>query len=292
MSENNDIKWLCKKYRDLPPITRSQERSTFVQLRILENIERPHKKISILQDLIMRSNVRFVASIALSYDQHSNVLDLDDLMSEGMVGLMEAMMRFDPLRNFKFITYAVWWIRNAIMNAIIQTYTITPSKSFIEKIREMEKEKKELEQSVGRYISTAESFDTSEMSGDLLEAYLAHTMPVISLEKTLFFGKHEDGDTKRWLRDIIPDDSISLYDDEIIKDELFTDVRNEIDSIQNLRERFIIKSYHGIETPAMVLEDIGKSLGLTRERVRQLYWLALRRMSLNPVLRSHRKDSY
>tara|TARA_Y100000310_G_C20694909_1_gene824919 strand:- start:2186 stop:3019 length:834 start_codon:yes stop_codon:yes gene_type:complete len=277
-------------------MTRSQERATFVQLRILENVKRSHKKISTIQDLIMRSNVRFVAGVALSYNQrslhHGIQLGLDDLMSEGMVGLMEAMMRFDPLRNFKFITYAVWWIRNEIINAIIQTYPITPSQSFLDKIRKMEKEKKKLEQSLGRYLSAAESFDTSEIRDDLLEAYLAYIMPVVSLEKALFIGDPETGTTERWLRDTIPDNSISLHDDEIIKDELFTDVRNVIDSIENLRERFIIKNYHGIETPSMVLEDIGKSLGLTRERVRQLYWLALRRMSINPVLRSHRKDSY
>ena len=77
-----------------------------------------------------------------------------------------------------------------------------------------------------------------------------------------------------------------------IENEFTADVRNEINKIENIRERYIIKRYHGIGSPAMILEDIGKSLGITRERVRQLYWLALRRMSRNPVLRSYRKDSH
>ena len=283
--------WLCRRYRDLPPMTRHHERASFVQMRILENINRPHRQIATFQDLIMRSNVRFVATIVLSYDRRSRLLAVDDLMSEGMVGLMEAMSRFDPSRNCKFITYAVWWIRNTIISALIQAYTITPSQSFIDKIRKMEKEKKKLEQSLGRYLTPAESFDVSDMRGDFKDAYVAHTTPMASLESTIFAenGDHYENKT---LREAIPDKTLTLTDDAMVESDLTKDVRAAVDSIDNLRERFIVKSYHGIEGPPMVLEEIGRSLGLTRERVRQIYWLALRRMSRNPTLRAHRKDSY
>ena len=270
---------------------RHHERASFVQMRILENINRPHRQIATFQDLIMRSNVRFVATIVLSYDRRGSRLAVDDLMSEGMVGLMEAMSRFDPSRNCKFITYAVWWIRNTIISALIQAYTITPSQSFIDKIRKMEKEKKKLEQSLGRYLTPAESFDVSDMRGDFKDAYVAHTTPMASLESTIFAdsGDHYENKT---LREAIPDKTLTLTDDAMVESDLTKDVQAAVDSIDNLRERFIVKSYHGIEGPPMVLEEIGRSLGLTRERVRQIYWLALRRMSRNPTLRAHRKDSY
>jgi len=288
VNDNNAIICLCKKYRNLPPMTRSQERTAFTQLRILENIKRPHKKILHIQDLILRSNVRFVATIVLEYDQRNKMLPVDDLMSEGMIGLMEAMKRFNPLRNFKFITYAVWWIRNTITSGIMQAHTITPSQPFIDKIRKMEKKKNKLEQSLGRYLTTSESFDVSEIHDGLIEAYIAHIMPIASLETVLF---SDNGQNKK-LGDAIPDNNIALRDEELIEQERTLDVRNVIDSIENLRERFIVKSYHGIDAPAMVLEDIGKLLNLTRERVRQLYWIAMRKMSQDPTLQSHKKDSY
>jgi len=291
VSEKNEITRLCQRYRHLPPMTRPDERASFARLRILENVGGPRPKIDTLQDAIMRSNVRFVATVVLSYDRRSKFLAVDDLMSEGMVGLMEAMTRFDPSRNCKFITYAVWWIRNTIISALMQAYTITPSQSFIDKLRKMEKEKKSLEQELGRHITDRESFELSEMRKDFVEAYIAHTSVITSLDMPLFFIDNDlEGSTT--LRDFIRDETIQPSDDAMVDAELLLDVREVVNSIDGLRERFIVQSYHGIDGPAMVLEDIGKSLGLTRERVRQIYWMALRKLSRNKVLASHRKDSY
>jgi len=270
-------------------MTRAAERALFVHMRILQNVQPTGARIEVLQDAVMRSNVRFVATVVLNYDRKTKLLGVDDLMSEGMVGLLEAMKRFDYRRNCKFITYAVWWIRNTIINALISAYTITPSQPFMDKIRKMEKDKKTLEQELGRYLTPAEIFEASEMRDDFFDAYMAHTLPLASLDKDLFEADPYNNAT---LRDTIADTSVVSTDSELIQDEMTADVRKAIEGLDSLRERFIIKSYHGIGGPPMVLEEIGKSLGLTRERVRQIYWVALRKLFRNKVLASHRKDSY
>lgn len=222
-------------------------------------------------DRLLRANLRFVVSVAKKYQGHG--LSLADLINEGNIGLIKAARRFDETRGFKFISYAVWWIKQTILQSISENSRLIRlplnvvgnikklSRAATEFQNQYEREpnQKELE-----YIMESENIDnkTATQSND----------GVLSIDAPL------PQDKKSTLKDILPTDNISVPQHEIIEESFRTEIDEALKTLDS-REEMIIRYYFGIrrERPA-TLEEIGDILNLTRERVRQIKEKAIRKL--------------
>ena len=237
----------------------SPEEETELALRIKEGDEDAYRRL-------VEANLRFVVSVAKLY-QYTG-LDLSDLINEGNLGLMKAARRFDPSRGFKFISFAVWWIRQSIMQAVSdqgrmvrlplnQTGMISRiNRKRAAFIQENEREPSDIE--------LAELMDiTPEKIGEALGSSSRH----LSLDTPF----EEDGEGT--LLDVIPDTGSGLKNESLRSD--LDDVMLVLDP----REREIVKLAFGLGCQELTLEEIGGRLNLTRERVRQIREKAVRKLS-------------
>jgi RNA polymerase primary sigma factor len=199
---------------------------------------------------LLEGNLRFVITIAKQYQNQG--LDLSDLIAEGNIGLMRAIHSFDWTKNLRFISYAVWWIRQSILQSLNEhSRTIRLP---VNVVQDLHKERKRVEK-----------------TGDAMESRFANLPNVINLETQI----NEDGDT---LIDLIENkDSLrpdhSFNSDKQVKEGLMA-ILDVLDS----RERQIIMDYYGLSGTPRTLEDIGEDFNLTKERVRQIKEKALRRL--------------
>ncbi len=222
-------------------------------------------------DKLLRANLRFVVSVAKKYQGHG--LSLGDLINEGNIGLIKAARRFDETRGFKFISYAVWWIRQTILQAISEnSRLIRLPLNVIGSINKVSKATSRFEQDYERepnakeldYIMEAENIDRE----------IAHQFN----EKTMSLDSPIDANGKNTLRDILPDEE-EVEPGNVLNIESF---HQEIESVLkslDSREEMIIRLYFGIgEERTATLEEIGNKLKLTRERVRQIKEKAIRKL--------------
>ena len=210
-------------------------------------------------DELVSANLRFVITVAKDY-QNSG-LPMADLISEGNYGLMTAAKRFDHTKGYKFISYAVWWIRQSILQSLNDNGRMVRLPANV--INKISKNRKELEK-----LASNDNFDEEIKS--IEEEYPT----VISLSSQL----NEDGDE---LIDTIEDESVKRPDVEIANEN---DLKNEINiSLSSLdgRERDIIECYFGLNGEKMTLEMIGEEYNLTKERVRQIKEKAIRKLRYN-----------
>ena len=226
---------------------------------------------------LVEANLRFVVSVAKQYQGHG--LELSDLINDGNIGLMKAAWKFDPTKGFKFISYAVWWIRQSILqglsdqgrmvrlplNQVGNLNKITKAKSSFLQENEREPTAEELAELVD--LKLEKIGETLRNSG----GHISYDMP---------FG--EDGDGT--LLDILPDNSLPETDSPMAMESLQTDLE-EVMKVLAPREREILKLSFGIGCQEKTLEEIGETFHLTRERVRQLREKAIRKMS-RPSVRS------
>ena len=225
---------------------------------------------SALEELV-KANLRFVVSVAKDYQGQG--LPLTDLINEGNLGLIKAAGRFDETRGFKFISYAVWWIRQSILQALAEhsrivrlplnrVGTISKITKTAEKL-EAEIERSPNEKEIGRQLNMT--------SDEVIDAMR------ISRRHQSLNAPFRDGD-KNSLIDIIKDENQIAPDTPLMNDSLKDEIRNSLATLKD-REKMVIKMYFGIERDyALTLNEIGEEFNLTRERVRQIKEKAIRRL--------------
>ena len=220
---------------------------------------------------LVEANLRFVVSVAKQY-QNSG-LDLCDLINEGNLGLMKAAHRFDPTRGFKFISYAVWWIRQQIMQAISdQGRMVRLPLNQVGILNRINKVKSQFVQENEREPSDRELAEFLDLTPDKIGEAISNSSRHISFDVP--FG--EDGDGT--LLDVVPDESATPADAGLQKESLRTEIQNVM-MVLSPREREIVSLAFGIGCQEMTLEEIGERFDLTRERVRQVKEKAIRKMA-------------
>ena len=209
------------------------------------------------EEMMINCNLRFVVSIAKQYQNQG--LELEDLISEGNIGLMKALKKFDVTKNYKFITYAVWWIRQSILNSIHENAKLIRIPiNKISNVSRLLKLENILEQDLSRNVSLYELAD--HLNDDESVKNLQYNYTMIDLDQP-------QTDDDKTLSNIIPDPSVNFAEKlEFVKDEL-EDVLLDFSE----KERQILYMYYGIDYErTFTLTEIGDHLGLTRERIRQI----------------------
>ena len=220
---------------------------------------------------LTKANLRFVVSVAKQYQNQG--LSLPDLINEGNLGLIKAAGRFDETRGFKFISYAVWWIRQSILQALAeQSRIVRLPLNQVGSLNKIKKVTSELEQKLERPPSEREIANEMEMPRHKIEfamkiatRYVSTDAPIIEDESTSFLDL------------FIPTDS-SDTDDHLLNESLGQEIQRSLSTL-NDKERDVINLYYGIgHNHGFTLDEIGTKFNLTRERVRQIKEKAIRRL--------------
>jgi len=219
---------------------------------------------------LTKANLRFVVSVAKQYQNQG--LSLPDLINEGNFGLIKAAEKFDETRGFKFISYAVWWIRQSILQAIAeQSRIIRLPLNQVSSVNKINKVLNKFEQENERRPSIDEiAQDTDIPEEKIIEAFKVNTHH-ISVDAPF----HDDDESS--LLDVIPNEAIPSTDKSLVEESLRAEIGRVLDILED-REKKVIEAYFGINQREMTLEEIGSKYGLTRERVRQIKEKAIRRL--------------
>ena len=232
-------------------------------------------------DRLVKANLRFVVSVAKQYQNQG--LDLMDLISEGNVGLQKAAQKFDETRGFKFISYAVWWIRQSILQALAeQSRLVRLPLNQVCSINNIRKVLNKFEQENMR----APSIEELAKELDVPAEKIAETMKVSGRQVSVDAPFQEGEDNS--LLDVLSNNDMPATDAGLNRDSLSTEVERSLLQLQE-RERAIIKLFFGIGCQEMTLEEIGEKFDLTRERVRQIKEKAIRKLksSKSELLKSY-----
>ena len=224
---------------------------------------------------LTKANLRFVVSVAKQYQNQG--LALPDLINEGNFGLIKAAQKYDETRGFKFISYAVWWIRQSIMQAISeQSRMVRVPINQMGSANRIRKFINQFEQEHERYPSLSELTEHIDLPEEKIVEALAMATTQVSMDAP--FTSNEEGS----LLDVLPNKNAPSADDLLVAESLSTEVANALASLSE-REQIIIKCFFGINQPEMSLEEIGERTGLTRERVRQIKEKAIIRLLKNSL---------
>lgn len=224
---------------------------------------------------LTKANLRSVVSVAKQYQNQG--LALPDLINEGNFGLIKAAQKYDETRGFKFISYAVWWIRQSIMQAISeQSRMVRVPINQMGSANRIRKFINQFEQEHERYPSLSELTEHIDLPEEKIVEALAMATTQVSMDAP--FTSNEEGS----LLDVLPNKNAPSADDLLVAESLSTEVANALASLSE-REQIIIKCFFGINQPEMSLEEIGERTGLTRERVRQIKEKAIIRLRKNSL---------
>ncbi|MBV5280978.1 MAG: RNA polymerase sigma factor RpoD/SigA [Paludibacter sp.] len=223
---------------------------------------------------LTRANLRFVVSVAKQYQNQG--LSLPDLINEGNLGLIKAAEKFDETRGFKFISYAVWWIRQSILQALAeQSRIVRLPLNQVGSLNKINKAFSKFEQENERRPSPEELADVL----DIPVEKIADTMKVsgrhISVDAPFVEGEDNS------LLDVMINDDSPNADRALINESLSKEIERVLIFTLSDRERDIVKKFFGLGIPEMTLEEIGDEFGLTRERVRQIKEKAIRKLRPN-----------
>lgn len=223
-------------------------------------------------DRLVRANLRFVVSVAKQY--HNQGVELTDLISEGNLGLVKAAEKFDETRGFKFISYAVWWIRQAIQQAIPeQSRVVRLPQNRLGEISKVRKAMLDFEQEFMRQPSNEELAEILGMSVEKIADALSYNALSLSLDAP-FGGEEDDG----CLLDVVSSSDAPRPDELLSRNEsLAIEVQRVLSQLEE-REREVLQKSFGIGCSEMTLEEIAEEYNLTRERVRQIKEKAVRRL--------------
>lgn len=243
---------------------------------------KPHEEVALwhkvkkgdrrARDQLVRANLRFVVGVAQKYS-HQGV-PLQDLISEGNLGLIRAAHRFDGAKNFKFISYAVWWIRQAILSALAQQSRLSRIPvNRVGIVYDVSKTRAKLEQKLGRMPTNEEIAETAGVSLHDVNEAMRIESPTLSLDGAI------DDESRPSLLDVLAvdngEDSPDVY---VLERNLRDNVERALHKLPE-RERLVVKLHYGIEGDGpYTLDDIAGRMGISRERVRQMRNRALERL--------------
>ena len=236
----------------------------------VELAQRIRKGDQVALEKLTRANLRFVVSVAKQYQNQG--LSLPDLINEGNLGLIKAAEKFDETRGFKFISYAVWWIRQSILQALAeQSRIVRLPLNQVGSLNKINKALSKFEQENERLPSNDELSEMIEVPKDKIADTLRVSGRHVSVDAPFVEGEDNS------LLDILPNDDSPSADKGLVNESLSTEIDRAL-QILTPREREIIKSFFGIGCQEMTLEEIGERLDLTRERVRQIKEKAIRKL--------------
>ena len=219
---------------------------------------------------LTRANLRFVVSVAKQYQNQG--LSLPDLINEGNLGLIKAAEKFDETRGFKFISYAVWWICQSILQALAeQSRIVRLPLNQVGSLNKINKALSKFEQENERQPSNEELSEMIDVPKDKISDTLRVGSRHVSVDAPFVEGEDNS------LLDVLPNDDSPSADRGLVNESLNTEIERALSTLTD-REREIIKSFFGIGCQEMTLEEIGERFGLTRERVRQIKEKAIRRL--------------
>ena len=219
---------------------------------------------------LTRANLRFVVSVAKQYQNQG--LSLPDLINEGNIGLIKAARKFDETRGFKFISYAVWWIRQSILQAIAeQGRPVRLPLNQVSSVNKINKALNKCEQENERRPSVEEIASSTDLPQEKIEEAIKANTKQVSMD-----APFKDGEESS-LADVLYSEDSPSTDAELLKQSLREEMTMAL-SVLNERERNVITAFYGIGQAEMTMDEIGKKFGLTRERVRQIRERALRRL--------------
>ncbi len=236
----------------------------------VELARRIHEGDEAAFEKLVNANLRFVVSVAKQYQNQG--LSLPDLINEGNVGLIKAAQKFDETRGFKFISYAVWWIRQSILQALAeQSRTIRVPLNQSGLINRVLKAQAQFEQQYERRASAQELADMLDLPIDKVNEVMKINGRAVSVDAP--FADGEDNS----LLDVLPNNDSPMADNGLNQESLALEVSRVLSQLPS-REREILKMFFGIGYPEMTLEEIGTRFELTRERVRQIKEKAIRHL--------------
>jgi RNA polymerase primary sigma factor len=231
---------------------------------------------------LTRANLRFVVSVAKQYQNQG--LSLPDLINEGNLGLLKAAERFDETRGFKFISYAVWWIRQSILQAISeQSRLVRLPLNQVGSLNKISREISKFEQLNERRPSLEEIAEHIDLPEEKIDAAMNITGHHVSVDAP--FAEGEDNS----LLDVLVNEDIPTTDRELVIESLKEEIRNALNVLTE-RERKVIEDSYGIGRPELTLEEIGTKYNLSRERVRQIKEKAIRKLracTKNKILKTY-----
>lgn len=224
---------------------------------------------------LTRANLRFVVSVAKQYQNQG--LSLPDLINEGNLGLIKAAEKFDETRGFKFISYAVWWIRQSILQALAeQSRIVRLPLNQVGALNKINKALGKFEQENERQPSTEELAELIDIPKSKISDTLRVSGRHVSVDAPFVEGEDNS------LLDVLPNEDSPSADKGLNNESLSTEIDRAL-QILTLREREIVRSFFGIGCQEMTLEEIGERLDLTRERVRQIKEKAIRKLKKSPA---------
>ena len=254
----------------LVEIGREELISTDEEVELAQRIHRGGPDGQAALDRLTRANLRFVVSVAKQYQNQG--LTLNDLIDEGNLGLIKAAQKFDETRGFKFISYAVWWIRQSILQAISeQSRIVRMPLNQVGFQSKLTKAIVSFEQEFERRPSVGELAELLDTDVSKVQEALGTNGKKVSVDAP--FAE----DDSNCLIDIMTDDSAHGTDNQMEKESLSSDLDAALKSL-NDRERQVLKMLFGIGRNEMTAEEVANTLNLTRERVRQIKERALRRL--------------
>ena len=225
-------------------------------------------------DKLVRANLRFVVSVAKQYQNQG--LSLPDLIDEGNLGLIKAAEKFDETRGFKFISYAVWWIRQSILQALAeQSRIVRLPLNQVGSLNKINKAFSKFEQENERLPSPEELADALDVPIDKISDTIKVSGRHISVDAPFVEGEDNS------LLDVLMNDDSPVADQKLMSESLLKEIDRALDALLAERERDIVRMFFGIGCHEMTLEEIGDQFGLTRERVRQIKEKAIKRLRNN-----------
>ena len=231
---------------------------------------------------LTKANLRFVVSVSKQYQNQG--LSLPDLINEGNLGLIKAAKKFDETRGFKFISYAVWWIRQSILQALAeQSRIVRLPLNQVGSLNRINKILSKFEQEYERSPSTDEIADKLEVPKEKITDTLRVAGRHVSVDAPFVEGEDNT------LLDVLPNTSSPRTDNSLMRESLSNEIERALATLTD-RERDIVRYFFGISTKEMTLEEIGNKFDLTRERVRQIKEKAIRRLrhtSRSKLLKSY-----
>lgn len=224
---------------------------------------------------LVKANLRFVVSVAKQYQNQG--LSLPDLINEGNVGLIKAAEKFDETRGFKFISYAVWWIRQSILQAIAeQSRLVRLPLNQVGWINKINRTINKFVQEHERLPNLKEISELVDLPEEKIEDAMKAPGRHVSMDAPLAEGEENN------LLDILPNNDSPMADSHLYDESLKEEIAQVL-TLLNDREKIVIKAFFGIGQKEMTLEEIGTKYGLTRERVRQIKEKAIKRLRSNSI---------